>query len=173
MADPILDQEAVAGLLTESLRTIEWAVGLVPRDWTHQIPDNVPPDSWTVAMNVAHLVTYERCIGLPLLEDLAAGGDGSKAIESPFEQSFLADAERIAGEPIDELLSQFRTLREREVLLVQAFDPARFNEATTEAFNWAIHGSRKHSAAFIAAKSFQHTWEHGNAIVRAMLFSPG
>ena len=45
MADPILDPEAVAGLLTESLRTIEWAAGLVPPAWTHQTPDNVPADS--------------------------------------------------------------------------------------------------------------------------------
>lgn len=29
-----------------------------------------------------------------------------------------------------------------------------------------------HSAAWVAAKTFQHTWEHGNSIFRIALFAP-
>jgi hypothetical protein len=121
-------------------------------------------------MNLAHIVTYERRIGLPLLESLAAGGDGTGVVT--FEQSFFGDSQAIAGEPIAALLEQFRALREREIAIVQAYDAARFNTAATDAFNTAAHGSRPHSPAFVAVKSFQHTWEHGNAILRALLFVP-
>ena len=29
-----------------------------------------------------------------------------------------------------------------------------------------------HSIAWVATKTFQHTWEHGNAILRVALFAP-
>ena len=92
MPDPVLDPYAVGRQLAESLATMQWATSLVPVRWIHHVPEAAPADAWTVAMNVAHLVTYERCIGLPLLENLAQGGDGAGAIESPFEQSFFADS---------------------------------------------------------------------------------
>ena len=170
MPDPIFDQSAVAARLRDALETMVWASTLVPARWTHQMPESAPGDSWTVAMNLAHIVTYEKCIGLPLLESLAAGGDGTGVVT--FEQSFFDDAQAIATEPIAALLEQFRTLREREIAIVQAYDAARFNSAATDAFNTPMHGNRRHTPAFIATKSFQHTWEHGNAILRALLFVP-
>lgn len=30
----------------------------------------------------------------------------------------------------------------------------------------------RHSAGWVAAKTFQHTWEHGNFLLRVALFSP-
>ena len=147
MPDPVLDPSTVGRQLAESLATMQWATSLVPVRWIHHVPETAPADAWTVAMNVAHLVTYERCIGLPLLENLAQGGDGAGAIESPFEQSFFADAQRLAGEPIEALMASFEELREREVSIVERYAPDRFNLPVTDAFNSGTHGPNRHSAA--------------------------
>lgn len=170
MPDPFIEQSALVAQLRASLETIEWASSLVPAKWTHRMPDWAPPGAWPVAMNLAHLVTYEESIGLPVLADLAHGGEAVGVVT--LEQSFLEDARVIADDSVASLLHRFRSLRQDEIAIVEAYEESELNSPVTDAFNEGTHGARRHSAAFVATKSFQHTWEHGNSILRVLLFAP-
>ncbi len=161
-----------ADRLRESLATIEWAVSLLPERWSHAVPDYYEPDAWGAAMNVAHLAVYEDKLAGPVLASLGAGGDGTDAATSADERT--AEAFAIADRPLPELLERLRSARERQIKIVEGFDPERFNVLLAPHWGrlYPRYGSRLHSAAWVATKTFQHTWEHGNAILRLALFSP-
>ena len=99
-AYPEISAQDTARRLTDSFRSVEWAVSIVPPQWTHALPDYYGPNDWTVAMNLAHLVVYEEKFATPLLEALAAGDDGEGAVPSPGEGWLLRDATAIASEPV-------------------------------------------------------------------------
>lgn len=173
MSDAVFDKDETLARLRDSLTTIESFARLVPPAFTHTNPEWYPADAWSVAMNVAHVVVYEECMGAPLIEALAAGGDGAGAIRSDLEQVFLPEAQKLSSEPIEELLERLRAARDRQIAAVVSIDTVRFNAAVTPLFSGPRHGGgRLHSPAFVATKTFQHTWEHGNAILRMALFAP-
>jgi Xaa-Pro aminopeptidase len=152
--------------LQDSLATLEWAVYAVPRDWTHQPPE---PDAWSVAMNLAHLVVYEEEISAPILAALAEGSDGVGSVKSAMEVWFLKDAQAIADRPVAELVERLRAVRKREAETVGAFNEAAFNRPATPLFGGP---QSLRAPGWVATKTFQHTWEHGNAILRMALFAP-
>lgn len=116
-------------------------------------------------MNLAHLATYEELVACPVLEALAAGRDGSGAVTSANER--VEEALRVSAQPLDELMERLRAARQCQIQVVEAFDPQRFNAPVT-----GLWGDRPHSAAWVATKTFQHTWEHGNTIMRVALYEP-
>ncbi len=170
--DAIFVKDETLTRLGDSLATIESFALLAPPAFTHENPAWYAADAWSVAMNIAHMVVYEECIGGPLIEALAAGSDGVGAIRSDLEQIFLPDAQKLSSAPIASLLERLRTVRDREIAAVAAIDAVRFNAPITPLFSGPQHGGTMHSPAFVATKTFQHTWEHGNAIPRLALFAP-
>jgi len=66
--------------LRDSLATIEWASSMIPVRWTHDAPPTAAPGAWNVAMNLAHLVTYEEQLALPVLRAMAQGSDGEGTV---------------------------------------------------------------------------------------------
>ncbi len=168
----MFDPNETAQRLSESLATIEWAVSAIPPRFTHELPDFYPEGEWGVAMNLAHLVVYEEEIANPVLAALAAGGDGVGSVRSAMEGWFLNDALAIAGEPIDALLGRLKAARGRQIEMVESFAAERFNAPMTPLWASGRHGTPPHSAGWVATKTFQHTWEHGNAVLRMALFAP-
>lgn len=164
--------EETASGLRESLATVEWAVSLLPPRWSHDLPDHYEADAWGAAMNVAHLAVYEEALAAPLIASLAAGGDGTDAAASAAERT--AEAFAIADQPLRVLLQRLRSARQRQIKIVEEYDPKRFNVPLAPHWGrlYPRYGSRLHSAAWVATKTFQHTWEHGNAILRLALFAP-
>jgi hypothetical protein len=154
------------------LATLEWAISLIPGKWSHDLPESYPSDAWSVAMNVAHLTTYEELLACPLLEALRAGKDGSDAVASIDER--VEEARRIVQQPWSDLMSRLHGARLRQVKIVEAFPPARFNAPATGLWGayYPLYGQRFHSAAWVATKTFKHIWEHGNAIMRVALYAP-
>ena len=130
-AYPEISAQDTARRLTDSFRSVEWAVSIVPPQWTHALPDYYGPNDWTVAMNLAHLVVYEEKFATPLLEALAAGDDGEGAVPSPGEGWLLRDATAIASEPVEVLLERLANSRARQVQIVESFPRDRFNEPVT------------------------------------------
>jgi hypothetical protein len=170
-AEFVLDKKTTAALLRDSLKTIESFLSRVPKQWTHAAPDGSPDGAWSVAMNLAHLAIYEEGIAAPVLESVAAGGTGEEAVPSALESWFLKDAEAIAGQPIETLAARLRAARARQIAAVEAMPADLFNEPRT--MLWSNrNGGKPLSASWVATKTFQHTWEHGNAILRVVLFSP-
>ena len=155
--------------LAQSLETIEWAVSQIPEAYMHKVPDFYDEGEWSVAMNLAHLVVYDEGIANPILGDLAKGGDGVGSTKSHLEQWFAQDALDIADRPVDELMARFADGHRRQVEIVSTFSDEAFNKPATPLF---ADGSGLRSAGWIATKTFQHAWEHGNAVLRMALFAP-
>ncbi len=171
MTGVIIERAETLELLRSSLATIESAVALVPAALTHTNPEAWPEDSWTVAMNVAHMTVYEEAIATPVLAALAAGGDGVGVTRSDSETWFLPEAQALAEAPMKAILARFRHTRQNAIDTVDTFDEERWNVGVTPL--WTRNGpGMLRSPAWVATKTFQHTWEHGNAVLRMALFGP-
>jgi hypothetical protein len=166
------DRAETAQRLRQSLDVVEWAARLVPPGFTHANPKWYAEDAWSVAMNVAHLAIYEERIANPLLAALSGGHDGVDAVKSAMEHWILEESTALAKESFDTILCRLGEARVRQLELVDQFADARWNERATPLFATGMHGTSPHSAAWVANKTFQHTWEHGNAILRMALFAP-
>lgn len=165
--------EGTAGRLRESLETIEWAVGQLPEPWHHAVPDFYAEGEWHAAMNLAHLTVYEEQLANPVLEALARGEDGVGSVRSGMESWFYGDSVAASGEPLAALMDRFRTAREREIGIVESFAKERFNEPVCPLWGGTgRHGAALQPAGWVATKTFQHSWEHGNALLRLALFVP-
>jgi hypothetical protein len=162
----------VARRLRDSLADIEFGLSMLPVEWSHALPPGSPPDSWTVAMNIAHLVVYEEELANPILASLAAGGDGSDAVRPNLPAWWEPDAKAIASEPLDALVPRLRAARQRHIDLVESFDEAAFNKPVCPVFGARWREGALHAPGWVASKTWQHTWEHGNAVLRAALFAP-
>jgi hypothetical protein len=163
--------EETARRLRDSLATLEWAVANVPARWTHALPDYVDPAEWTVARILAHVAVYEESAAAPVLEEMAAGRDGS-AVKFSGEGS-LAEAEALAREPLDVIMARLRAARQRQIAAVTSFNHERINAPLTPLWSGSgRHGGPLQPAGWVATKTFQHTWEHGNTVLRVALFAP-
>lgn len=123
-------------------------------------------------MNLAHLVVYDESIAVPVLESLAEGDDGTTKIRTDNENWFYNDAVTLCGESLDGLIERLQTARARQLKLASSFSANDWNRRWSPTFSSGLHGSGPHSPAWVASKTFQHTWEHGNAVLRAALFAP-
>ena len=158
--------------MRDSFETVAWAARMVPEGFTHAPMPWQPAEDWSVAMNLAHLVVYDESIASPILESMAAGEDGTTLVRSTVENWFLDEMVALSREPVEMLLSRLEASRSRQSGFIAAFSEDDYNRRWTPAFATGRHGNPPHSPAFVAAKTFQHTWEHGNAVLRAALFSP-
>ena len=165
------DQPETIDRLRDSARTIESFLKLVPERWTHRAPDGWPDDAWSVAMNLAHMVAYEEQLATPVMESIAAGGTGQDVVPSGGEGWLLESAQAMAGASLDSLAARLRATRERQIAIIDAMSGDLFN--TPKTMLWSGRsGGEAHAVSWVAAKTFQHTWEHGNAILRIALFAP-
>jgi hypothetical protein len=76
-------------------------------------------------------------------------------------------AAALAAQPLETILARLRAARRRQVDALRAMTDGRFESATTR--HW---GSGPHTPAWVAAKTLQHTWEHGNSVMQIALFYP-
>lgn len=160
--------------LEESLRTLEWALAQLPEKLyrsTMLAPHAAfGVDCWSAAMNVAHLALYDERLALPMVESLAAGGDGTGVLPSYAEGSLVDETARLSERPLDEVLSRLRAARQRQVALTATFTEELFNTPMTPSWR-GIAGTSLKSPGWVLNKTFQHTWEHGNAILQIALFA--
>ena len=122
-------------------------------------------------MNVAHLTVYEEAIATPVLAALADGEDGVGATRSEIETWFLPQAQALAAEPMETILTRLRKARQSAIDVVERFDEARWNQGVTPLWTRSVPGLLR-SPAWVATKTIQHTWEHGNAVLQMALFAP-
>jgi hypothetical protein len=161
----VLDRTETIRQLEESLRLLERAVAATPERWHRPAPgEEVPPDFWGVAMNLAHLALYEENHPVPVLEALADGTpERSPATSGEAEEH---ETKALAVEPLEAILDRLRAARRRQVDALRAMTDDRFESATT--MRWG----RPLPAAWVATKTLQHTWEHGNTVMQIALFYP-
>ncbi len=119
-------------------------------------------------MNLAHLTLYSERLPRSVLESLRDGGDGVGGSWWKEPSPFEAAAVELAAAPLAEIMQRLRKAYGKEAELARRFP----HDAATRAWGAAGYGPRLWSPARIVAKSFQHTWEHGNSILRVALFAP-
>jgi len=161
----VFDRDETARQLIESLRLLEAAVARTPERWHRPAPAEGPPGAWGVAMNLAHLVVYEESHPVPVLEAIAASAPEPPGSGSD-EALDRATAE-LAAQPLERILDRLRAARQRQAAAVRAISDGRFAAPSTH--RW---GRPPRSAAWVAAKTVQHTWEHGNTVMQFALFYP-
>jgi hypothetical protein len=169
---PVFDRAESIRQLEESLRLLERAVAATPERWHRPDEPELPQEFWGVAMNLAHLAIYEERIAAPVLEALADGGDGADAIRPGATPDWEErEAAELSPEPVERILARLRAARERQIAAVGRMPDERFATATTPHWGQA-RDARPKSAAWVAAKTVQHTWEHGNSVMQIALFHP-
>jgi hypothetical protein len=164
---PIYVIHDVIRRLRDSLADLEFGLVQAPARWHHALPPAVAPDAWTVAMNLAHLTIYEEGVALRLLRSFEPGFDPAGERRGGDESWFYNEALALSGRPIEGTLSRLRSARREQVALVESFGESRLNSGATP-----LWPEPEHTAGWVATKTFQHTWEHGNAILQVALFAP-
>src|SRR5438270_81403 len=101
---------------------------------THDAPTTAAPGAWSVAMNLAHLVTYEEQLALPVLRAMAHGSDGEGTVRSGLEHWFHADAVALSSDPVDLLVSRLRAAREEQIRTIEPLTDDAFNTPRTRLF---------------------------------------
>ena len=163
------DIPATIDRLQQSLADVLYAVEITPPEWLYRSPWR-DPAAWSVAQNLAHMAVYEEQVAAPILEALAAGTDATDAVTSVIEWDYDELSQQLATEPVEVIAERLRSARSRQIHAVAAMTEDRFRLPATTL--WAEVKPGIHSAAWVAAKTFQHTWDHGNAILQVALFAP-
>lgn len=154
---------------------MQWAVSNIPGEYTHKLPDYYPDTDWSAAMNLGHLVIYEESVSAPTLTAMATGGIlvGPGSPFTPAESWFYDDSVALSAKPFPELAARLAAARERTIAQVREFPADELNNRMDTVFGRTpVHGRVPHSPGWVAMKTVQHTWEHGNALLRLALFSP-
>ena len=153
--------------LRDSLGDLEFGLARSPEEWHHALPPELPADAWTVAMNLAHLTIYEESVALRLLRSFDPAFDTAGERRGGDESWFYNDALALSAESIEAMMSRLRAARRRQIEIVEALGEDHINSGVTP-----LWPDPQHTAGWVATKTFQHTWEHGNAILQVALFAP-
>ena len=131
---------------------------------TEQVPEArryAPPPKglgeWTVARHVFHLWFYEQTIALPSMQQWLGGTMPSGEDED--EDIAWSNAQ----DNVEILLEKFKAVRAEQIALLPNFDEATWN-ATREAVWGPV------SLLWVVSKTYQHTAEHINDVMRIGLF---
>ena len=159
--------------LQGSLEAVAWAASLLPDHLLSRPPQ--PPamfggDAWSAAMNLAHLAIYEERIAVPVLASLAAGGDGTDGLISFGEDRFYAESVALSSDVPERIMARLRAARQQQVELAATFASDRFNAPLTPGWR-GVAGTPLKSPGWVLGKTVQHTWEHGNSLMRIALFA--
>lgn len=141
--------------LRSTLDGFLWAVQQLPSERLYALPPT-PLGEWSAAQHVFHMLVYEQKSALPSMYQWL----GSPPVARE------ADSKKIEQElpPIEEMLSQFRQVRESEIGLLPRFEDGDWNSNRPTTFWGEV------SLYWLVCKTYQHTTEHTHDILRLGLF---
>ena len=161
--------------LTRSLADVLFATSIAPPIYQYGAPAAATGlewlGTWSVAENLAHLAVYEEHVAAPILEAIVAGRDAAEDVNSVIESDYEAHWQALSKSPLNEIAQRLSGARSRQVDAVSAMSDDLFHAPTTTLWTDVL-AADGHSAAWVAAKTLQHTWEHGNSILCIALFAP-
>ncbi|NHJ48019.1 MAG: DinB family protein [Asgard group archaeon] len=169
----ISSKDFLAKQLEETAQIIDWAMKLIPDDRLLEDPPhfthpNASEDvkkyfgSWSAYRILFHLLHYEENSALPNIVlwldesehlDRRCGGE-SKAYKEVLENRTN----------LKELLDRFQEVRKKQIKAINKISNKMWTEKKPNT-NWG-----NVTVEFIVTKSIQHTLEHGNKILRNVLF---
>ncbi len=113
---------------------------------------------------------YDERLAVPVVASLASGGDGLGVVPSYGEDWLTEGARQLSAAPLEQIMAQLRAARRRQIELATTFTAEHFNRPLTPAWH-DRGGTTRKSPGWVLNKTVQHTWEHGNAILRIALFA--
>lgn len=159
-------KDFLAKQLIETAQVIEWALTLFPKERLtekppHGIHSNDPEwfGQWSALRLLFHLVYYEETIALPSLRHWL--GDPKPS----YPDNSVEDDEWEKGNDLTNLLLRFQDVRREQVGVINKIDDKHWNE---EKIRFYSHGMV--SAAWFVAKTIQHSFSHGDKLLRKALY---
>lgn len=115
---------------------------------------------WTVKQVLAHFVTIERSMHW-LFKDILSGGSGSPD-DFDVDRFNLTQTKKLDGRTVEELIEQFKSVREETILIVKGMTEKDFDREGMHAF----HGHGKLERFIIWA--YEHIDIHEDDIRKAL-----
>lgn len=127
-------------------------------------PENEPfgryYGTWSRTKLLFHLVHYEEHIALPSMK-VWIGGEPPKEEDIPKEEDFWTDESHHTN-----LIQKLKKFRKEQVEVIKQLNDEQWDETKS-----TIWGER--SIEWIVSKTIQHSFEHGNKMMRHGLFWEG
>ena len=132
-----------------------WGVEQVPVERRHSQPP-AKLGEWSAARHVFHMLYYEQNVAIPRMQQWL-GGPGIAAHELD-EGAAWSKAQNV-----ERLLTDFREVRDAQIALLPKFDDTLWYK--TRETTWGPK-----TLLWVVSKTFQHTAEHTNGVLRLALF---
>jgi len=158
--------------LESTAEIIEWAISLFTEDRLNEPPPhkNHPkaPDwaktylgQWSPLRVLFHLVYYEEVFALPSMKHCIGESKAS------FPDSTKKEEEEVwaRGVILTELLERYRKVRREQMQVIKRTSNEEWNNKKTE-----YYGHGKVSMSWLVAKTIQHTFDHGDKLLRKALY---
>lgn len=137
-----------------------WAFSQIPSS----LSESLPPEpgylgTWPPARHVWHVSEYERCLVIPSMKQWLGGS-------IPLGDSWLDDDNtwaKVQNRGLEALTAAFRDVREQQIALMGQLINAEWN--TPRETLWGHK-----PLSMIVTKTFQHTYEHGDTLLRMGLW---
>jgi hypothetical protein len=134
-----------------------WGVEQVPTERRYRQPPTGLGE-WTVARHIFHMVYYEQRDVLPVMQQWL----GAPEVVSEWGHEEVA-WQASCTEPIEHLLSQFRAVRREQLALLPRFVERTWHEQQESGWGPV-------TLLWVVSKTYQHTAEHTNDVLRIALF---
>ncbi|GCE14442.1 DinB family protein [Tengunoibacter tsumagoiensis] len=146
--------------LQVSMDEFLWATQLISEARLYLAPRE---NRWPVARLLFHLVDYERRLGLPsILQWVGADCPIAGTPEEDAAKEELAWQNGEAGD-FATMVAEFKALREQQIALLGTLPEESWQEVRE-----AVWGPR--SLAWVVTKTYQHTLEHTDEVLRSYLW---
>ena len=146
--------------LKASADGFEWAYSRIPSAFLEQLP----PDpgylgTWSPSRHVWHVTEYERCLALPAMSAWIQGADSAEIDWPDDDDAWASVRERGAAQ----LIAQFRGIRQQQIALLDQLAAVDWDEPRETL--WGLK-----PLSMVVTKTFQHTYEHGDTLLRMGLW---
>ena len=141
--------------LRSTLDGFLWAVQRLPKERQYALPPS-PLGEWSAAQHVFHILTYEQKLAWPTMYQWLGAPPVAREVDSKQVEPELP--------PMEEMLSQFKQVRESEITMLSKFEDADWNSVRSTTFWGDV------SLYWLVCKTYQHTNEHIHDILRLELF---
>jgi hypothetical protein len=148
--------------LKASADGFEWAFSQIPSALHEQLPPE--PDymgTWPPARHVWHVAEYERSVVIPTMGQWLGGAIPPRDIWPDDDESWAGVADR----SFDALIAAFRQNRQEQIELLDQLTGADWMTPRQTWFTFA-----QMSLSMLVTKTFQHTYEHGDTLLRMGLW---
>jgi hypothetical protein len=138
----------------------EWAFSQIPPAFYLQLPpDPEYLGTWSPARHVWHVTEYERWMALPAMYEWI---DGPKPPDEdwPDDDAAWAKAQELG---LEGLVSKFRHVRQQQIDLLDQLSAVDW--IAPRETGWGMK-----PLSMVVTKTFQHTYEHGDTLLRMGLW---